>query len=239
MPFEANIIQELNSRGAVFVHFVDISHLSVEQNRSYPNAILFGIVLSPGYMQEVIDTPDYVQHRINNNFDFDDDEFLLTEIKTDELSDYITNLLIQKGYTAYSQSEKNQISTDCFDGLHLKTFLPHKTIAVLAGLGWIGKNNLLITPKYGSGLCLGTILTNMPLKTTTDKPILSKCGSCNLCKDICDVSALKGHSWSIGTQREDIIDVNKCTTCMKCMVCCPWTKAYIRKSKFIKDENII
>ena len=74
MSLKNYITSELKANGADFVHFVDISHLQQEQNRGLPNAILFGICLSPNYIQEVMDTPDYVQARIETNFGFDDDE---------------------------------------------------------------------------------------------------------------------------------------------------------------------
>jgi len=69
----------LKESGAIFVHFVDITNLSPEENKNYPNAILFGINLSPDYLQNVMNTPDYVQMMIQNNSDFADDELYLTE----------------------------------------------------------------------------------------------------------------------------------------------------------------
>ncbi|MBR0308972.1 MAG: epoxyqueuosine reductase, partial [Mogibacterium sp.] len=43
--------------------------------------------------------------------------------------------------------------------------LPHKTVATRAGLGWIGKNNLLVTPEYGSAIRISSLLTDAPLET--------------------------------------------------------------------------
>ena len=70
---------ELKESGANFIHFVDITNLSGEENKNYPNAILFGISLSPNYLQHLMNTPDYVQMMIQNNSDFADDELYLTE----------------------------------------------------------------------------------------------------------------------------------------------------------------
>ncbi|MEK6528604.1 MAG: hypothetical protein AABZ36_06975 [Nitrospirota bacterium] len=47
--------------------------------------------------------------------------------------------------------------------------LSHKMIALRAGIGWIGRNNLLVHPEFGSKIRLATVLTDMPL--TTDKPV--------------------------------------------------------------------
>jgi len=223
------ISSELKKLGVDFIHFVDISQFSFEQNRGYSSAILFGIPLTPYYIHEVIHTPDYVRNRVNNNYDFDDDELFLKEIETDRISDRMADYLINKGFNAYSQSDANQIKTTDFDGICGKTLLPHKTIASLAGLGWIGKNNLLVTPQYGSAQCLGSILTDAPLITTSTSPIDPSCGNCRICKDVCKDNALKGNTWNRQTEREEMINVYQCTTCMKCLIFCPWTQKYMKE----------
>ncbi|MBN1106967.1 MAG: epoxyqueuosine reductase [Deltaproteobacteria bacterium] len=68
--------------------------------------------------------------------------------------------------------------------------ISHKAVARMAGLGWQGKNLLLITPRYGSRVRLVTILTTAPLQT--DNPIRNRCGSCTLCRDACPAGAIKG-----------------------------------------------
>jgi len=68
--------------------------------------------------------------------------------------------------------------------------ISHKAVARMAGLGWQGKNLLLITPKYGSRVRLVTILTNTPLDV--DEPVKNRCGDCNSCKDACPAQAIKG-----------------------------------------------
>jgi epoxyqueuosine reductase QueG len=211
---------KLKELGVNFVYFVDITNLSDKENKNYPTAILFGINLSPNYLQTIMNTPDYVQRMVNNGMDFSKDEFYLTELKTGELADKISQWLINSGYKAYSHSDKNQIETGFFNGIYEGTPLPHKTIARMAGIGWIGKNNLLVTPEFGSALCLGVVLTNAPVKITSPKSVQSKCDNCNVCVKVCEPKALKGQTWSLETQREDMLDVNKCTTCFNCLLFC-------------------
>ena len=116
-----------------------------------------------------------------------------------------------------------------------ESVLPHKTVAQLSGLGWIGKNNLFITPEYGAAQCLGTVLTDAPLETVPYAPISPKCGNCNICRDICERKVLKGTTWNTAISRDDIIDVYGCSTCLKCLVHCPWTQKYVNfKSRFLQ-----
>jgi len=66
--------------------------------------------------------------------------------------------------------------------------LSHKRLGVLAGLGWIGRNNLLIHPAAGAQLRLVTVLTDMPLRT--DKPLKENCGQCRACVVLCPANAI-------------------------------------------------
>lgn len=182
---------ELIHRGAKLVRFVDVSHLTETQNRQFPNAIVFVLPLTPDYVKEVCDTPDYVQARINDNFNFDDDEYSLTEQKAGDLSDQMAELLVQKGYKAFSQSDASLIAEGKFVAAHKQSLLPDKTVALLGGLGWIGKNNLLLTSEYGAAQCLGTVLTDAPLETVLYKPLSPKCGNCRICANICEKQVLK------------------------------------------------
>lgn len=68
--------------------------------------------------------------------------------------------------------------------------ISHKAVARLAGLGWIGKNLLLITPQYGSRVRLATVLTNAPLDV--DMPLENRCATCMLCRESCPAQAIKG-----------------------------------------------
>lgn len=59
-----------------------------------------------------------------------------------------------------------------------------------AGLGFIGKNNLLIHPNYGSWVLLGGLVTTLELEP--DQEVVSKCGNCRKCLNACPMGALRG-----------------------------------------------
>ncbi|MCC6696052.1 MAG: tRNA epoxyqueuosine(34) reductase QueG [Candidatus Hydrogenedentes bacterium] len=63
-----------------------------------------------------------------------------------------------------------------------------KAWAVRAGLGWLGKNSLVLRRDLGSWFFLGTILTTVELEH--DSPIPDQCGSCRLCIEACPTDAI-------------------------------------------------
>lgn len=67
--------------------------------------------------------------------------------------------------------------------------VPHKEVAYLAGLGWRGKNNLLINKQYGASIRLATVLTDLRLEPA--RPVEEGCGSCRACQLYCPVGAIK------------------------------------------------
>lgn len=74
-----------------------------------------------------------------------------------------------------------------------------RALAARAGLGFIGKNHMLINPKLGSQILLGEIITT--LKLQTDEPIKDSCSNCKKCVEACPTGALRP---------DGRFDANKC-----------------------------
>ena len=74
-----------------------------------------------------------------------------------------------------------------------------RSLAVRAGLGFIGKNHMLINPDCGVEIFLGTIITDLELMP--DEPVRSECGNCTKCVDACPTGALG---------KDGCFDANKC-----------------------------
>ena len=81
--------------------------------------------------------------------------------------------------------EKLQImNTDAQFSIHCDTSpLADRYMAYLAGLGFYGKNNCFISPKWGSYVMIGTILTTLELEP--DTPLTQSCMGCNRCITAC------------------------------------------------------
>jgi epoxyqueuosine reductase QueG len=119
---------------------------------------------------------------------------------------------------------------------------PHKMAATCAGLGWIGKNGMLVNSVYGPNLIWATILTNAPLEPTSDQIMESKCEECTICVTACPASAVKGVNWVRGLGAEKLVDLKACAgqmeynvkkfgrpVCGVCFMSCPYgTKEELR-----------
>jgi len=109
-----------------------------------------------------------------------------------------------------------------------------KYLAQKAGLGWIGKNTLLINPQLGSYCFLGFIFTDLDL--ASDTPIKPRCGKCNRCLNACPTRALTA-PYKLDARRclayltiehkDDFSEKIPSKTVFGCDICqqiCPWNR---------------
>lgn len=70
-----------------------------------------------------------------------------------------------------------------------RAHVSHKHVGRAAGLGWFGRNNLLVNPELGAHFRLVTVLTDMPLEP--DSPLERDCRACRDCAAACPAGAIK------------------------------------------------
>lgn len=94
-------------------------------------------------------------------------------------------------------------------GIGLCAPVQHKTVATRAGLGWIGKSGVLVTPEYGPRIRLATVFTDLALPA--GEPIdAGRCGACRRCVASCPAGAIRGAEWRAGANRGDLVDASAC-----------------------------
>ena len=191
----------IKSKGADFVYFVDASALPTDATDGYSCAVLFGKALSKEYI-----------NTLRANEKPKTKEVINTERNMDTLAEKLATQLEIEGYKSIAK-----LKFGC---------LPHKTVALTTGLGFIGKNNLLVTDQYGCAVMFGKVLTIAPFATMNTVPMEPQCGDCNICVNVCPTKALHGKTWSVTTTRDEIMVRKLCTLCLKCMLWCPYTEKY-------------
>ena len=115
--------------------------------------------------------------------------------------------------------------------------------AVRAGLGWIGRNGMLVNPRLGTFTFIGTLITTLTLKPT--EPMMNRCGWCRKCIEACPTEAILENktidarrclSYQTIEKKGDIdIELtdaaeNTLYGCDRCQLACPW-------NRFAKPHN--
>ena len=112
-----------------------------------------------------------------------------------------------------------------------------RALAEKAGIGWIGKNTMLINKSAGSWFFLGELFTDIPLPI--DEPTTSNCGSCSACIEACPTNAFVGPNILDATRCISYLTIesrgaipeqfrnaigNRIFGCDDCQLVCPWNK---------------
>jgi len=147
---------------------------SDETLRDLDYTISLGLRLSDGILDDIKSFPTkiYFHHYRQAN------------AILDQIAFKVSNFIQDKGYRALPVP-----ASQIVDWAKQTSHLSHKRIGELAGLGFIGRNNLLVNPRIGARFRLVTILTNMPLEP--DKKLKAGCGKCRACIDACPAGAIK------------------------------------------------
>ncbi len=199
-----DLVKELGNNligwGASRFGFSNVSDRLPQNLKKLEYAITVVVRLSDFIIDEIGDCPTYTYFH----------HYRTVNTLIDQISLKGLLMLQDKGYKALAVPASQTVNNvaDKYCGI-----FPHKTAAVLSGLGWIGKNGLFISHEFGPRVRLGTILTDMELPCEEHETD-SRCGTCNLCISSCPAMALTGNCWYEGCSREHIVDAKACSDYM-------------------------
>lgn len=109
--------------------------------------------------------------------------------------------------------------------------------AIASGLGELGKHGSLISPRFGSGVRLAGVTTDMPLMPTTRPPFGADefCAACQVCTQACPPGAITPRKQMVRGVERWYVDFDKCipyfaeaASCGICIAECPWTRPSVR-----------
>lgn len=155
----------------------DIKHtflISQGTTAKLNSAVSLGVRLSSSVLGEIGQAPTrlYFHH------------YRTVNVFLDQLALKLTNFIQKQGFSALPIP-----ASQILDWQNQRAHLSHKQIGHLAGLGWIGRNNLLVNKKLGSQFRLVSVLTDMAIKE--DVPCEDGCGKCFLCVKACPARSIK------------------------------------------------
>ncbi len=214
--------------GGGLVGYSDMTDVAEATDAGFTGAVSIGVPLKPAIVRELTQGPTVAYHveyhRVNGILD-----------KLDTLA---ADWLIAHGFEAKPMTVAN-VSVDW---KALRSSMPHKTAALRAGHGWIGRSALLVTPEYGPAVRFSTVLTTAPMGPGNVKA--DGCGTCQACREACPAKAIAGIKWSPDQVRQNYYNAFACQTfatesCQKlgfknsiCGICinvCPYTQKYLNR----------
>jgi epoxyqueuosine reductase QueG len=151
-------------------HFFQINSAAIED--CY-HVLSMGVRISEAVLDDIQDkpTPLYLHHYRQCNYLLDRTAFSVAQ------------MIQNDGYRAIPIA-----ASQIVDWENQRAHVSHKAVAVEAGHGWLGRNNLLIHPTFGSQVRLVSIVTNAPL--LNNKPLKETCGDCRACISVCPARAI-------------------------------------------------
>ncbi|OPX63212.1 MULTISPECIES: 4Fe-4S double cluster binding domain-containing protein [unclassified Methanoregula] len=169
-----------------------------ERTARYPRSVVMGIRLQDSLVDMLPDRDreGAILYR-HNSYD-------VVNANLDLIALRVANILQQEGYGALPVPASKRTSDE-----HIAGIFSQKLGAHMAGLGWIGRSCLLVTPDHGPRVRWVNVLTDAPL-TPTGSPMEPRCGDCTACVDICPVKAFTGRMFSEDEPREARFDAAAC-----------------------------
>jgi epoxyqueuosine reductase len=194
------IAQQILDWGASLVGFADLGEAAPPLFSSWPRAVSIAVALDPAALAGVRDGPTAEYYR----------EYSRVNRALNEIAGRAALAIHSLGFRA--EPFPATVPEEPGGGEWVRSLsvaFQHKTAATRAGLGWVGKNALLVTQQFGPRIRLATVLTDMPLPV--GEPVTAgECGECSACVKACPASAIEGREWQAGLEREALVDARAC-----------------------------
>ena len=215
------------SLGADFFGVADLSPVQgLKESAGYPRAVSIGLRLPHTVVDQLPQRDRLSTAKIYKHHAYD-----MVNQRLDHIVSRICSFLESRGHRSFPVPASQIIDEDKLTGV-----FSNKMAARLAGLGWIGKSCLLVTPEVGPRARWATVLTRAPLEKTGE-PMEDRCGTCTECVDVCPVGAFTGRPFREDEDRDLRFDVHKCNryfstlrdkmglaVCGMCLFICPHGK---------------
>jgi epoxyqueuosine reductase QueG len=231
MDLNEDLKAHARSHGADYYGVADLtsSHEFIleqggEQIARYPRAVSIGIILLDSLVDLLPEREDFSAAMLYRHNSYD-----VVNQALDQIALAMANTLQRSGYRALPVPASKRANDEKIAGA-----ISHKLAAHMAGLGWIGKSCLLITPDHGPRVRWVTVLTNAPL-TPTGSAMDQRCGKCTQCVDACPQKAFTGKEFHENEPREARFNAAACdryfhelektqgiAVCGMCLYICPY-----------------
>ena len=207
--------QRAQDLGADLFGVADITQLSPNDILIAPHtmsgmqrAVVIGVKLLDGVLNDIIDSPTqlYFHHYRQINF------------QLDRIALEVGKLIEKQGARAITIAASQLIDWQKQQG-----HISHRALGQKAGLGWRGRNNLLINPIFGARIRLVSVLTDLELPA--DSPLKQDCGDCRACIKACPAESIKENLEDFDTlscmaklkefQKQGLVSQMICGVCVK------------------------
>ena len=241
MDLENSIRELVEAEGIEFFGIADLAPARaaiLEQGgpmlAPYHRALSLGVGLLHSIVDQLAEVPDRLVPAMYRYFCYD-----LVNERLDRTAGRLSNLLQAHGYAALPVAAAPRVG----DPDRLCGVFSSKMAAHLAGLGWIGKSCLLVTPQAGPRVRWASVLTNAPL-SATGSPMAPRCGECRVCVDACPAHAFTGAPFRGEEQSEARFRAGECArylhgrkdtvgerVCGLCVKACPHGRHPLRRDE--------